>query len=112
MDTSRQLYATISLLTTFVTCMAWWFAYSRCRRQGIFLMLAVIHTVALVFAVDNLHLAFTERTFIRFSSSHAQMTYFTVLSYLQAAMWIVEAIASLLLVRWIVQRFGRTSNAA
>ena len=75
-------------------------------------MLAVIQTVALMFAVDNLHLAFAGSTFIRFTSGHAQMRYFTVLSYLQAAMWIVEAIASLLLVRWIVQRFGRKSNAA
>src|SRR5258706_12387773 len=112
MDTSRQVYATISLVTTFVTCAAWWFAFFRCRRLGIFLMLAIIHTIALAFATDNLHLAFTERTFIHFSSSHAGVMYFTVMSYMQASMWIIEAVASLFLVRWIVQRYGRTSNAA
>jgi len=110
MDTSRQLYATISLLTTLATGAAWWFAFCRCRRAGIFLTLAVIHTVGLVLAMDNLYLAFTERTFIHFSSSDSQMKYFTILSYVQASMWVVEAGVSLLLVRWIVQRFGRTSN--
>ena len=103
MDTSRQIFAVVSLLATLVTCAAWWFAFARVRRAIIFLTLALIQTFALFMAVDNVHLAFTERTFI-----HASLTYFTVISYIQASMWVLQAIAFLFLVRWIVRNCQKT----
>ena len=86
-----------------VTCAAWWFAFIRVRRVAIFLVLAMIQTFAVFMAVDNVHLAFTERTFIG-----ASLTYFTVISYIQASMWILQAVAFLFLVRWIVRNCQKT----
>jgi hypothetical protein len=103
MDTSRQIFAVISLLATLVTCAAWWFAFVRVRRAVVFLMLALIQTFALFMSVNNAYIAFTERTFIS-----ASLTYFTVISYIQASMWALQAIAFLFLVRWIIRNCQKT----
>ena len=103
MDTSRQIFAVINLLATLVICAAWWFAFFRVRRAVVFLVLALIQTFALFMAVDNVHLAFTEHTFI-----NAGLTYFTVISYIQASMWVLQAIAFLFLVAWIVRNCQKT----
>ncbi len=112
MDPSRQVYATISLLTSFATGAVWWYAFARFRRARVFLALAIIHTIGAVSSVDNLYLAFTERTFIPFSSSGATLAYFKAISYVQASMWVLDAIAYVLLVRWIVRNIQRTPNDA
>ncbi len=112
MDTSRQVYATISLLTSFATCAVWWFAFARFRRAPVFLTLAVIHTIGAVSAIDNIYLAFTERTLIPFSSSAARLAYFRVISYVQVSMWVFEAVTYVFLVRWIIRNVQRTPNAA
>ena len=107
MDTSRQLFAAINLLTTFIVCVVWWFAFARLRRARVFLALAVIQTFALIMSVDNIHLAFTERTFISFSSSEDGLAYFKVISYVQASMWLFQAVAYVFLVRWIIRNYQR-----
>jgi hypothetical protein len=103
MDTSRQIFAVISLLATLVTCAAWWFAFVRVRRAAVFLTLALIQTFAFLMSANNVFIAFTERTFI-----NASLTYFTVISYIQASMWVLQAIAFLFLVRWIVRNCQKT----
>lgn len=110
MDTSRQVYATVSLLTSFATCAVWWFAYARYRRVTVFLALAIIATISAVFSVDNIYLAFTERTLIPFSSSAASLAYFSVISYIRVLMWIFEAVAYVFLVRWVIQNVRKTPN--
>ena len=110
MDTSRQVYATVSLLTSFATCAVWWFAFAKFRRARVFLGLAVIHTIAAASSVDNIYLAFTEHTLIPFSSSASSLAYFRAISYVQVSIWVFQAIAYVFLVRWLVQNVRRTEN--
>jgi len=63
-------------------------------------------------SVDNIHLAFTERTLIPFSSGKAEMAYFNVVSYIQVSTWILQAIAFVFLVRWIVRNVPKSQNVA
>ena len=107
-DTPRQIFAAISLLTTITVCAVWWFAFAKFHRAGVFLALALIQTFALIMSFDNIYLAFTERTLIPFSSAKAEMAYFHVVSYIQVSMWIVEAVAFVFLVRWIIRNCQKT----
>jgi len=109
-DTPRQIFAVIDLLATFVVCGVWWFAFARFHRAGVFLALALIQTFALIMSVDNIHLAFTEHTLIPFSSAKAEMDYFYVVSYIQASAWILQAVAFVFLVRWIVRNVLKSQN--
>ena len=104
MDYSRPVYAAISASTTLLTCGVWWFAFAKIPRVRVLLVLAITHTVAAILALDNVHLAFTGRMLISFSSSEATLACLKALSCVVALLWIVQACAYLLLVRWIVQR--------
>jgi hypothetical protein len=107
-DTPRQIFAVIDLLATLVICAAWWFAFVRVRRAVVFLTLALIQTFVLIMSVYNVHFAFTERFLIPFSSAKAEMAFFMVVSYVQASMWVLQAVASVFLVRWIVRNCQKT----
>jgi len=54
-------------------------------------------------SIDNVYLASTGRTFI-----NASLAYFTVISYIQASMCVLQAIAFLFLVQWIVRNCQKT----
>ena len=112
LDTTHQLFATISFVTSCTTCAVWWFAFTRFHQAGVFLALALIQTFALIMSIDNIHLAFTERTLIVFSSGKAQIAYFNVVSYIQVSTWILQAVAFVFLVRWIVRNVPKSQNAA
>ena len=107
MDTSRQIYALADLVTSAIGCGLWCFAYTRFRGVRVFAVLALTHTARLIASVDNVHLAFTDRLFSPFSSV---LRFFTVVSYASIVIWIVEAVAYIMLVRWILQSLRKGLN--
>lgn len=104
MDTSRQLYSAVDLATSLVGCGLWWFAFTRIRGVSVFLVLAVTHTVRAAFSIDNVCLAFTGRMLISFSNSERMLAVATVTSYASMGVWIIEAVAYIFLVRWILRQ--------
>ena len=111
MDYDRPVYAVVDALTTLLTCGIWWFAVAKISRVRVFLVLAITRSIAVLFAIENVHLAFTERPLISFASSEATLAFLKVCSYTGMLVWVVEACAYLLLVRWIVQKFVKGVTA-
>ena len=91
-------------------CGAWWFAFIRLRHCKIFLALAILQTVAVLFDVQNLYLAFNEELLIRFATSRATLSFLEAISYVGIAVNFAEAVCYVLLVRWLVQRFQNSKN--
>ena len=112
MDNDRQIAASINLLTTFTTCLVWWYAFSKFRRAGVFLSLAIIAAFHAVSSVANIYLAFTERLFIPFTSSASMFAFLRAFSYVGSAVSILEMVAYALLVRWISRNIWRTPSDA
>jgi hypothetical protein len=110
MDPSRQLYASVDLLTSLVGCGLWWFAFTRFHKVGVFLLLALTHTVRVAFSFDNMFLAFTGHTLIPFSSSERILACATAISYVSMVVWVIEAFAYILLVRWILRQLQKTRD--
>src|SRR4051812_16177707 len=104
METSRQLYAAVDLLTSLVACGLWWFAFTRFRKTNVFLVLALTHTISAAFSIDNAVLAFSGHPLISFSSSERMLTFATATSYVSMLVWVVEVTAYICLVRWILRQ--------
>ena len=105
MESSRLVFAIITSLANLVMCGAWWFAFIRLRHSKIFLALAILKVVAVLFDVQNLYLAFNEELLIRFATSRATLSFLEAISYVQITVYFAEAVCYVLLVRWLVLRF-------